>query len=173
MKFYVYCCLLTVFFNFAQMLVDTQEYAKADAYFIKASVRDPKNAAIQVYRGLLQLQWKNDIAAAKEYIQNAIDLDDKCEFAYETLGTIEVQWYVLLIVKYKSAVFIHKFLLYVYVLSFFSGRLKEAISLFDKALALARTAMELSHIFGLQDAAKAQLVVSERLGSEMFQSLQG
>lgn len=149
------------------MLVDTQDYGKADAYFIKASKRDPKNAAIQVYRGLLQLQWKNDIAAAKEYIQNAIDLDDKCEFAYETLGTIEVQWYVLL--KFLNIKLVKKFLI---IKIQCSGRLKEAINLFDKALALARTSMELSHIFGLQDAAKAQLMVSERFGAEMFKSPQ-
>lgn len=154
------------------MLVDTQDYPKADAYFIKASKRDPKNAAIQVYRGLLQLQWKNDIAAAKEYIQNAIDLDDKCEFAYETLGTIEVQWYVLFILIYLTLLILLCIKKY-FVSFWFSGHLKEAINLFDKALALARTSMELSHIFGLQDAAKAQLVVSERLGAEMLKNLPG
>lgn len=74
-----------------QMLVDTQDFTKADAYFIKAAKRDPKNATILVYRGLLQLQWQNDIDKAVEYIRKAIELDDKCEFAYETLGTIEVQ----------------------------------------------------------------------------------
>ena len=73
------------------MLVDNQDYAKADAYFIKAGKRDPKNATIPVYRGLLQLQWQSDIDKAVEFMKDAIKLDDKCEFAYETLGTVEVQ----------------------------------------------------------------------------------
>lgn len=41
--------------------------------------------------GLLQLQWKNDVEKALKLIEEAISLDSKCEFAYETLGTIEVQ----------------------------------------------------------------------------------
>ena len=73
------------------MLVDNQDYAKADSYFLRASKHDPKNATILVYRGLLQLQWQSDIDKAVEYMKKAIDLDDKCEFAYETLGTVEVQ----------------------------------------------------------------------------------
>ncbi|XP_058801674.1 mitochondrial import receptor subunit TOM70-like [Phymastichus coffea] len=129
---------------YAQMLIDTQDFAKADAYFVKASKRDPKNATILVYRGLLQLQWHNDIEKAVEYIRKAIELDDKCEFAYETLGTIEVQ----------------------------RANLKDAISLFDKALALGRTLMELTHIFSLRDAAKAQLVVTERLGGNLMKTMQ-
>ena len=50
--------------------------------------------------------------------------------------------------------------------------MKEAISLFDKALALGRTLMELTHIFSLRDAAKAQLVVSDRLGADMIKAIQ-
>ncbi|OXU29262.1 hypothetical protein TSAR_007507 [Trichomalopsis sarcophagae] len=129
---------------YAQMLVDSQDFARADSYFLKAAKRDPKNATILVYRGLLQLQWQNNIEKAVEYIRKAIELDDKCEFAYETLGTIEVQ----------------------------RGNLKDAISLFDKALALGRTSMELTHIFSLRDAAQAQLTVSDRLGSDIIRSLQ-
>ncbi|XP_014224412.1 mitochondrial import receptor subunit TOM70 [Trichogramma pretiosum] len=129
---------------YAQMLVDHRDLTKADAYFVKAAKRDPENATILVYRGLLQLQSSNDIEKAVEYMQKAIELDEKCEFAYETLGTVEVQ----------------------------RGNLSEAISLFDKALALARTFLELTHIFSLRDAAKAQIVVSDRLGEDIIRSLQ-
>ncbi|XP_046611000.1 mitochondrial import receptor subunit TOM70 [Neodiprion virginianus] len=121
---------------YAQILCDTQDYAKADSYFAKAIERDPNNANIHVHRGLLHLQWNGNINKAIEYINKALILDDKCEFGYETLGTIEVQ----------------------------RGNLKEAIELFDKALALGRTEMELTHIFSLKDAAKTQLTVTERLG---------
>ena len=66
----------------------------------------------------------------------ALDVDDKCEFAYETLGTIEVQ----------------------------RGNLKKAIDLFEKAIPLANTELEMGHLFGLRDAANAQVTVSNRLG---------
>lgn len=38
------------------MLVDNPDSVKADAYFLEASKRDPKNATVLVYRGLLLLQ---------------------------------------------------------------------------------------------------------------------
>ncbi|XP_034942853.1 mitochondrial import receptor subunit TOM70 [Chelonus insularis] len=130
---------------FAQMLCDSQSYDKADTYFAKAIEKDPTNANIRVHRGLLQLQWTGNVEKAVEYINKALELDDKCEFGYETLGTIEVQ----------------------------RGNLKKAIELFDTALKLARTSLEFTHIFSLQDAAKAQLKVSERLGSESLFGLPG
>jgi len=40
---------------------------------------------------LLQLQWTGDIDKAVDMIKQALKLDEKCEFGYETLGTIEVQ----------------------------------------------------------------------------------
>ena len=40
---------------------------------------------------LLQLQWKQNVEEASRLINKALDVDDKCEFAYETLGTIEIQ----------------------------------------------------------------------------------
>ncbi|XP_015124131.1 mitochondrial import receptor subunit TOM70 [Diachasma alloeum] len=130
---------------YAQMLCDAQSYERADEYFAKAIDKDPKNATIYVHRGLLQLQWCGNVVKAMEYINKALELDDKCEFGYETLGTIEVQ----------------------------RGNLKEAIKLFDKALSLARTGLELTHIFSLQDAAKAQLKIGERLGADFMFGISG
>lgn len=49
----------------------------------------------------------------------------------------------------------------------------DAIELFDKALALARTALEITHLFSLQDAAKAQLKVGKRLSKESQFGIQG
>jgi import receptor subunit TOM70 len=40
---------------------------------------------------LLQLQWTGDIDKAVDMINQALKMDEKCEFGYETLGTIEVQ----------------------------------------------------------------------------------
>ena len=46
---------------------------------------------IELCLRLLRLQWKQDIDEAVRLITKAMQIDDKCEFAYETLGTIEVQ----------------------------------------------------------------------------------
>ena len=43
------------------------------------------------FTGILQLRWKDNTDEAVKMLNKAIKLDEKCEFAYETLGTIEVQ----------------------------------------------------------------------------------
>ena len=94
-----------------------------------------------LYRGQ-EISQKMDIIC--EYLLSttyftlfrSLDVDDKCEFAYETLGTIEVQ----------------------------RGHLKKAIELFEKAIPLANTELEMGHLYGLRDAAIAQTTVSTRLG---------
>ena len=84
----------------------------------------------------MSLQWKGDVSKARTYIGKALELDDKCEFGYETLGTVEVQ----------------------------SGNLSAAVELFEKAIPLANTELEMGHICGLKSAAVAQSTVSTRLG---------
>lgn len=125
-----------VYSLFAQILSDQQQFALADDYFEKAMKLEPGNAGLFVHRGLLNLQWKGDINAAMKMLEKAIEIDDKCEFAYETLGTVEVQ----------------------------RGNLERAIDLFEKALKLAKSEMELTHIFSLKDAAHAQMNVTKKMG---------
>lgn len=135
---------------------DQQDFKKADEYFKKALEIDPQNATAYVHRGkfvnlkystkcttfilelagLLQLQSEGNVDLATKLIQEAIRMDDKCEFAYETLGTIEVQ----------------------------RGNLKKAVELFDKAIPLSKTEVEVSHLFSLKDAALAQMKVATKLG---------
>jgi import receptor subunit TOM70 len=86
--------------------------------------------------GLLQLQSTGNVELATKHIEEAIRMDNKCEFAYETLGTIEVQ----------------------------RGNLRRAIELFDQAIPLSKTEAEVSHLFSLKDAALAQLKVALNLG---------
>jgi len=120
----------------AQVLNDQQEFSKADDLYKKAIEIDPNNANLLVHRGLLALQSSGNIDGAVKLMQEALSLDEKCEFAYETLGTIEVQ----------------------------RGNLKRAIELFDKAIPLANTELEMAHLFGLRDAAMAQITVSAKFG---------
>jgi len=123
----------------AQILSDQSRFGPADEFFAKASKIDPQNATILVHRGLLQLQWNANIDEALRLINQAIKIDDKCEFAYETLGTIEVQ----------------------------RGRLDAAVDLFDKAMALAKSEVELTHLSSLKDAAVAQLNVAKKFGIDI------
>ena len=47
------------------------------------------------------------------------------------------------------------------------GNLKRAIELFNKAIPLTNTELEMAHLFGLRDAAMAQITVPARLGLEL------
>lgn len=123
----------------AQILTEQSQYEQADQFYQKAINLDYKNSTFYVHRGLLQLQWNGDINKAIELIEKSIEIDDKCEFAYETLGTIEVQ----------------------------RGNLNRAIELFDKALELAKTETELCHLYSLKDAAIAQFNVNKKMNLDM------
>lgn len=123
----------------AQILTEQQQFDKADELFEKAIALAPSHASLYVHRGLLYLQWNGDIQKALEYLNKAIEVDDKCELAYETLGTIQVQ----------------------------RGLLDRAVKLFEKALTLSRTEMEMVHLYSLRNAAIAQLNVAEKLGLDL------
>lgn len=121
----------------AQVYNDAQDYEKAEATFDMGIKADEKNASILVHKGLLYLQWKGDIEKATELIEKGIEIDPKCEFGYETLASIEVQ----------------------------KGNLMRAVTLFDKALPLAKSEKEACHILSLRAAAQAQMVVlSQSIG---------
>lgn len=123
----------------AQVLCEQQQYEQAESFYEKAMKLAPTNASLYVHRGLLQLQINGDIKKALEYMNDGIAIDDKCEFAYETLGSIEVQ----------------------------RGNLDKAIELFDTALKLARTEGEMVHLFALRNAAIAQNSVTKKMGIDM------
>ncbi|ELT97004.1 hypothetical protein CAPTEDRAFT_174469 [Capitella teleta] len=121
---------------YGQALNDQQMYEKANETFQKAISLEPDNGNIYVHKGLLQLQWKQDIEEAARLMNKALEVDRGCEFAYETLGTIEIQ----------------------------RGNIDTAISLFDQAIKLAKTQVEMAHLFSLKEAALTQNKVARRLG---------
>jgi len=43
---------------------------------------------------MLMLQSRQDVEKAVELVNEALVIDEKCDFAYETLATLEVQRYV-------------------------------------------------------------------------------
>lgn len=123
----------------AQILTEQQQYDKADTLFEKAIALAPTHASLYVHRGLLYLQWNGDIEKALGYLNKAIEVDDKCELAYETLGTIQVQ----------------------------RGLLERAVELFEQALKLSRSEIEMVHLYSLRNAAIAQLNVAKKLGLDL------
>lgn len=107
-----------------QVLTERQQYAEGEKLFDEAIRREPKHAALLVHKGneiklnvflrsiiiyynrfvlkfnitillaLLILQSRAEIEPAKQLIREALELDSDCEFAYETIATIEMQMYV-------------------------------------------------------------------------------
>ncbi|XP_037572842.2 mitochondrial import receptor subunit TOM70 isoform X4 [Dermacentor silvarum] len=124
------------YFLHAQILSENKEFEKAEENFLKAQKADPTDPNVPVHLGILHLQWTQDFEKAAEFMYKAIEMDDKCQFAYETLGSVQVQ----------------------------RGFLKEGLELFDKAIVLAQTEAELAHLLSLRDAAAAQGRVASRLG---------
>lgn len=124
------------YFLHAQILSETKEFERAAENFQKAEKADPADPNVQVHLGILHLQWTQNFEKAADHMYKAISMDDKCQFAYETLGSVQVQ----------------------------RGFLKEGLELFEKAISLAQTEAELAHLLSLRDAAAAQGRVASRLG---------
>lgn len=123
----------------AQVLSEQGQFAEADKYFEIAINRAPESASIYVHRGIMHLQWSGNIEKALEYMEKSIEIDEKCELAYETLGTIEVQ----------------------------RANLYRAVDLFEKALKYAKSQAEMSHLYALRNAATAQINVTKHMGIDM------
>lgn len=81
---------------YAQILSEQENYQKAEEYYKQALDKDPKNAALIVQRALNTMSWKNEFEDAVNMLEEAIKIDETCEFAYETLATIEIQRFLLL-----------------------------------------------------------------------------
>ena len=80
---------------YAQILSEQENFGKAEKFYEKALAKDPHNSALIVQRALNIMTWKNDFEQSIEMLNNAIEVDDTCEFAYETLATIEIQRFIL------------------------------------------------------------------------------
>ncbi|XP_028401862.1 mitochondrial import receptor subunit TOM70-like [Dendronephthya gigantea] len=121
---------------FAQLNQEMQDFDAADKNFDTAISIEPNNPVHYVYKALLVCQWKRDIQKAMDLLKKAVTLDPKCDFAFETLATLQVQ----------------------------SGEFKEAIENFDKALELVRSESEMAHTFSIRQAALAQEYVTKVIG---------
>ncbi|KAH8358363.1 hypothetical protein KR200_010584 [Drosophila serrata] len=123
----------------AQVLSDQQQFNQAQEYYEKAIRLAPTNPTLIVHQAIMVLQWRGDVETAVKLLNKAIEVDPKCELAYETLGTVEVQ----------------------------RAQLKNAVDLFEKALLYAKSQAELIHVYSLRNAAMAQINVTKKLGIDM------
>ena len=75
----------------AKVYQESGKLQEADDLYKKGHEKNPENANLIVYRALLYLQQTGDVTKALEDMNKAVVMDDKCEFAYETIGQIEIQ----------------------------------------------------------------------------------
>ena len=120
---------------YAKILQETGKLQDADDVYKRGLVVNPENANLIVYRALLYLQQTGDVNKAIEDMNKAVAMDDKCEFAYETIGQIEIQ----------------------------RGDLEAAVKSFQKAIPLVNTELEMAHLFGLCESASAKLIAKKKL----------
>ncbi|XP_057685990.1 mitochondrial import receptor subunit TOM70-like [Corythoichthys intestinalis] len=122
---------------YAWVLTVEQQYGKADEMYDKCIELEPDNATKYVYKGLLQLQWKRSLSdLGLDLINKAIEIDNKCDFAYEAIGTIE----------------------------FLSKNLDKAIEMFNKVINLTKTEMEMTDIYAKCEEAYARIEVARKYG---------
>jgi len=120
---------------YAKVLQETGKLQEADDLYKKGLEKNPENANLLVYRALLYLQKTGDVDTAIESMNKAISIDDKCEFAFETIGQIEIQ----------------------------RGNMEAAVAAFNKAIPLVNTELEMAHLFGLSESANAKIIAKKKL----------
>ena len=76
---------------YAKILQETGKIDEADEMYRKGMELNPDNSNLIVHRALLHLQRTGDVVKTLADIDRAVKVDPKCEFAYETLGQLEIQ----------------------------------------------------------------------------------
>jgi import receptor subunit TOM70 len=122
---------------YAQILSEQENYEKAESYYKLALSKDSKNAALMVQQALNIMTWRNDFEEPVKMLNEAIRVDETCEFAYETLATIEIQ----------------------------RGKLTEAIELFEKAIQLTRSEDSMTNLCCMLIGARTQNKILAELSS--------
>merc|ERR1712128_133382 len=129
---------------YAKVLQEKGDIDGADELYKKGSELNPDNANLIVHRALLALQKTGDVDTTMAEIERAIKVDDKCEFAYETIGQIEIQ----------------------------RDNMEAAVKAFDKSIPLVNTELEMAHLFGLRESAYAKMISKAKL-QELPTGMQG
>jgi len=130
-----YPTCVEVYALYAKVLQEKADTEGADEMYKKGIELNPDNANLIVHRALLALQKTGDVDRTMAEIDRAIKVDEKCEFAYETIGQIEIQ----------------------------RDNMEEAVKAFDKAIPLVNTELEMAHLFGLRESAYAKMISKAKL----------
>ncbi|VVC26081.1 Tetratricopeptide repeat,Tetratricopeptide repeat 1,Tetratricopeptide repeat-containing [Cinara cedri] len=122
---------------YTRALLETGAYEEADLVFKNALEIHPDQADFLVHRALIASSWKiNGIPDAFKLLEQALNIDPKCNFAYDALGALYMQ----------------------------VGQHKNAVDCLKKAIPLPKPRKELLHTFSLRNSAQAQLAIFERFG---------
>ncbi|KAH6904901.1 ADP/ATP carrier receptor [Coprinopsis sp. MPI-PUGE-AT-0042] len=118
---------------YGELLLDQQRFADAVEKFDKAveieKAKPRPNVLPMVNKGLAIYQWKQDIAAAEECCNEALQIDPECDAAVATLAQLCLQ----------------------------QSKIEKAMEMFKKQTALARTEPELINALTYEYATAAQL----------------
>merc|ERR1719319_210496 len=120
---------------YAKVLQERQDFAGSDAMYLKGIELNPANANLLVHRALLAVQISKDVNKAHEAVEEALKVDDKCEFAWETIGQIYIQ----------------------------KDNMEKAMEAFDKAIPLVNTELEMAHLYGLRESAAGKASARRKL----------
>ncbi|VVC46070.1 Tetratricopeptide repeat,Tetratricopeptide repeat-containing domain,Tetratricopeptide-like helical [Cinara cedri] len=122
---------------YTQVLLETGAYEEADLVLKKAFEVHPDKADFLVNRALIAATWKtNGKLDAFKLLEQALNIDPKCNIAYETLGELFMQ----------------------------VGQQKDAIDCLEKAIPLPKPRKQLLNTFSLRNSAQTQLAIVERFG---------
>lgn len=130
----VYADIPEAYNLYAQILSEQENFEKAEKYYKIALDKDPDNAALLVQRALNIMTWKNEFDEPVKMLNEAIKIDRTCEFAYETLATIEIQ----------------------------RGQLTRAVELFEKAIQLTRSEDSMNNLCCMLVGAKTQFKILQQ-----------
>ncbi|CAL8101802.1 unnamed protein product [Orchesella dallaii] len=128
-----------------QLLLEQGLFAESDMNFDRVLELDPTNATVYVHKAMSVYQKTNDQAKCLEMLRDALKIDDRNEFIYETIGTLELQ----------------------------SGNLPAAVEAIDKALELAKSFQEVVILTSLRKAAQVQLKLKSQMGLEIPKHIVG
>jgi mitochondrial import receptor subunit TOM70 len=124
---------------YAQILGEQGLYTKANDYYLKAINLEPLNSSLKVQRALNTMQMLNSFDDAITQLEQVISDDDSCEFAYETLATIEIQ----------------------------RGNLERAAYLFDRAIDISRNKESMINLCSMLIGAKTQFKIFHKYSSQL------
>ena len=119
---------------YGELLLDQQKFEDAMDKFdraiaIEASKPGSTNVLPMINKALALFQWKQDMPAAEELCRQALDKDQDCDVAVATLAQLSLQ----------------------------QGKIKDAITFFERSAAIARTEPELINAITYENASRAQL----------------